>query len=201
MSEIDPPPSSSAYNPEYPLDSDDADDELGGRFRRDPFSISAASHIAGPKPEQYETNFPLDSEGEDYTRHPSNVTVREQPPPPKVYRDLFCVKTYRREDLYPTELDPVCYPAWTLSAYWPVYVSNFQLISFDEVERNVQVATYFASKGLLSRMIYVREGEDSAVRYGSSILSFSGGFRLFRSNYHCWSKFNIGYKRERPITA
>ncbi|XP_021693583.1 uncharacterized protein LOC5572408 [Aedes aegypti] len=134
MCDTDPPPCN-AYNPEYPLESDD---EYAGSGN--PFFAASFENIS-------------DSEGleakNDDSDHP------DPNPVPKVYTDLFCVKEYTREDLYPTELDPTCYPAWTLSPYWPVYVSNFMLNSFDELERNTQIATYFASKGLLSRMIYI----------------------------------------------
>ncbi|XP_062557999.1 uncharacterized protein LOC134222869 [Armigeres subalbatus] len=74
--------------------------------------------------------------------------------------EVFCARAYSRTDLYPTELDPKCYPAWTLSPYWPIYVSNFRLNSLDMADRNAQISTYFASKGLLSRMIYIRENDD-----------------------------------------
>nr|XP_029723841.1 uncharacterized protein LOC109411032 [Aedes albopictus] len=79
--------------------------------------------------------------------------------PPQSSPQLFCIRSYSRQDLYPTEPDPTVNPAFALSPYWPVYVSNFRLNSLDESKRNAQIATYFASKGLLTRMIFIRQND------------------------------------------
>ncbi|XP_021693584.1 uncharacterized protein LOC5572405 [Aedes aegypti] len=140
MSDFDPP-LDRAYDPEYPLESDDDDERDAGDFTATNRSrISNNSQVPQKKSRW------------------SSPEARPAPP------ELFCMKTYSRNELYPTELDPDCYPPWALSPYWPVYVSNFRLNSLDETERNAQISTYFACKGLLTRMIYIRENDDPFFR-------------------------------------
>ncbi|XP_001843501.2 uncharacterized protein LOC6032990 [Culex quinquefasciatus] len=76
-----------------------------------------------------------------------------------VIRDSGPTPTYTEADLYPTIPDPECLPEWPLACYWPVYVSNFRLDNFAEEARNEQIANFFAAKGLLVRMIFMREPE------------------------------------------
>lgn len=63
-------------------------------------------------------------------------------------------------DLYPTAMDPGCDPRWALAAYWPVYVSNFKALVWQEDTWYKQVSNYFAHKRLLTRMIYFHQIED-----------------------------------------
>ncbi|XP_062557969.1 uncharacterized protein LOC134222834 [Armigeres subalbatus] len=149
MCDIDPPPDD-FYNPEYPLESDD---EFG--CIADPLSVSVPS--TGRNLGQVSE---LDTVSDDHDRNTDKQPSPSPAPTIKVYQDLFCAKTYKKEDLYPTEMDLSCFPAWTLSPYWPVYLSNFRLNSLEESERHLQISTYFASKGLLCRMIFIWENFD-----------------------------------------
>ncbi|XP_039446813.1 uncharacterized protein LOC120426161 [Culex pipiens pallens] len=112
------PAPDSRYDPEFPVDSDDEEEPLGGW------------NPSGTQPPQ-----------------------QEEPIAPP---------TYTEADLYPTIPDPSCEPGWPLACYWPVFVANFRLDDLAEQPRNAQIASYFAAKGLLTRMIFIRE---SITRY------------------------------------
>lgn len=63
-------------------------------------------------------------------------------------------RKYTEADLNPTEKDSRCNPDWQLAPFWPVYVSNFKVKELGENVLHTQVSEYFASKGLLTRMIF-----------------------------------------------
>ncbi|XP_058446165.1 uncharacterized protein LOC131427199 [Malaya genurostris] len=67
-------------------------------------------------------------------------------------------RCYKPEDLYPTVAASYV-PTWPLDLYHPVYVGNFKVLSWDENNWYEQVSTYFAYKGLLTRMVYFHQSE------------------------------------------
>ncbi|KAL9695065.1 hypothetical protein quinque_014350 [Culex quinquefasciatus] len=80
-----------------------------------------------------------------------------KPPQQEEPREPIAPPTYTEADLYPTIPDPECLPEWPLACYWPVFVANFRLDDLAEQPRNAQIASYFAAKGLLTRMFFIRE--------------------------------------------
>uniref|UniRef100_A0A1Q3EY55 Uncharacterized protein n=2 Tax=Culex tarsalis TaxID=7177 RepID=A0A1Q3EY55_CULTA len=113
----------------------------------------------------YNPECPVDSDDEEEPLggwNPVDPTHHDHPPEEE--REPIPAPSFTEADLYPTtttDPDPECSdPEWPLARYWPVYVSNFRLDDLEEERRNAQVASFFAAKGLLTRMIFIREPED-----------------------------------------
>ncbi|XP_065074089.1 uncharacterized protein LOC135698131 isoform X1 [Ochlerotatus camptorhynchus] len=70
-------------------------------------------------------------------------------PEPRIYSHL---------DLYPGQWDSRCSPQFPLANFWPVYVGNFWCDVY--LEHATKVQEYFASKGLLVRMVFGRSATD-----------------------------------------
>ncbi|XP_058825007.1 uncharacterized protein LOC131685358 [Topomyia yanbarensis] len=70
-------------------------------------------------------------------------------------------RKYRPEDLYPKK-KPYDSESFTLSAYHPVYVGNFKVIAWDEKVWYEQISSYFAYKGLLTRMVYFHQNKNDS---------------------------------------
>ncbi|XP_058825112.1 uncharacterized protein LOC131685427 [Topomyia yanbarensis] len=67
-------------------------------------------------------------------------------------------RTYKPQDLYPMANSHGA-TTWPLESYHPVYVGNFKMLSLEEEAWYEQVSTYFAYKGLLTRMVYFHQLE------------------------------------------
>ncbi|XP_058825075.1 uncharacterized protein LOC131685390 [Topomyia yanbarensis] len=68
-------------------------------------------------------------------------------------------KKYRPEDLYPMKKPD---ESFSLSAYHPVYVGNFKVIAWDKKVWYEQISSYFAYKGLLTRMVYFHQNKNDS---------------------------------------
>lgn len=103
---------------------------------------------------QFRHNYQYEPDFTDPQKRKRKLSEKPASPPPgKLFRRT---RNYSEADLNPTETDPRCNEDWPLATFWPVYVSNFPIKDLDKSIWQDQVAQYFSSKGLLTRMIFYR---------------------------------------------